>query len=154
MQIIWGGLANPEINDGIAEFVAMLTDATGFGRCTSLGVIADGMLIAGIVYHNWAPNAGVIEISGASTERRWLTRPVLKAMFSYPFLEIGCQTVVMRVSERNKMWNGRGLHRILSAYGFKQFRIPRIRGRDEAEIVHTLSDDDWMANGFHKELWQ
>lgn len=114
--------------------------------------VSDGKdLVAGMVYHNWHPEAGVIEISGAASTARWLTRPVLWAMFSYPFDGIGAQMVVMNVSPENEMFNGRGLKRLLKAYGFKEHLIPRLKGREKDGILFTLTDDDWRANGFHKE---
>ena len=53
----------------VARFVAMLIPhcRRGFGRCKTIGVIDDaGQLIAGLVYHNYDPEAGIIEISGAA----------------------------------------------------------------------------------------
>ena len=117
----------------------------GFGNCKAIGVIDDDRLVAGMVYSNWNPEAGVIEMSGASINPRWLTRPVLQAVFAYPF-EIGCQMVVMRVSENDKR-----LHRQLTSYGFKPHEIPRLRGRRESEIIFTLTDDDWKAGKFMRK---
>lgn len=113
--------------------------------------VFDKALKAVIVYHNWYPEHGVIEMSCAGEGRNWMTRPVLREMFAFPFERRGCQLVVLRVSERNRDENGRGLQRMLCAYGFNETRIPRLRGRDEAELIYTLADDDWRANGFHKE---
>ena len=45
----------------VARFVAMLIPhcRRGFGRCKTVGVIDDaGQLIAGLVYHNYDPEAG------------------------------------------------------------------------------------------------
>lgn len=116
----------------------------------TLGVFDGSALKAVMVYHNHYPDEGVIEISGAAVDRRWLTRPVLFEMFSYPFDRLGCQLVVMRVSQNNQLANGRGLHRMLRSYGFKEYRIERLRGRNEDEIIFTLADDVWRANGYHK----
>ncbi len=123
----------------------------GFGPCVTMGVVDGSNLAAVMVYHNLDRKAGVIEISGASETREWLKRHVLWEMFSYPFEEQKCQLVVMRVSERNVMWNGRGLPRLLKAYGFTSTYIPRLRGRDEGEYIWTLADDVWRANGFHSK---
>lgn len=153
MLIVWGTSRTPEINEGLARFVGSRVEGghRGFGACTSMGVVEGEKLIAGLVYHNWHPESGVIEISGAAVTERWLSRPVLWAMFAYPFNDIGAQMTVMRVSEKNKTWNGRGIQRILRAYGFSEVRIPRLRGRDEGEIIFTLTDDAWRRNGFHRE---
>lgn len=125
----------------------------GFDSCRALGVADGDRLIGGVVFHNWEPEHGVIELSGAAVTPHWLTRPVLWQMFSYPFLGIACQLAVMRVSERNRQWNGRGLPRLLTAYGFERHTIPRLYGRQEDGLLFTLTDDAWRTNGFHnKEL--
>ncbi|MCA1405418.1 GNAT family N-acetyltransferase [Ensifer sp. IC3342] len=143
MNIIWGGAGDPAKNDAIAGFVAAHIDGgeRGFADFTTLGVTEEGRLVAGVVYHNYSPEAGVIELSAAATSKRWLTRPVLKAMFGYPFDEIGCQMAVLRVSEES-----RGMVDIARRFGFTSHRIPRLRGREEAEIIFTLTDNDWRAH--------
>ena len=143
MRIIWGGAGNPTVNQTIADFVAghIAGCERGFADFTTMGVVEGDALQAGVVFHNFAPEAGVIELSAASTSKRWLRRPVLKGMFGYPLQEIGCQMVVLRVSERNA-----GMIAIAERFGFTPHRIPRLRGRDEAEIIFTLTDNEWRAH--------
>jgi hypothetical protein len=150
-MIVWG--KTPEINEGIAAFVGARIEGgyRGFGDHGSMGIIEGDQLLAGVVFHNYNPEAGVIEFSAASNTQRWLTRPVLWAMFNYAFNDAGCQMVLMRVSEDNRMWNGRGIQRILKAYGFKEIRIENLRGRGIAEHVYTLTDEAWASNGFHRQ---
>ncbi len=152
MNVVWGGADNPEINDALGGWcVAHIGLPRGVEPpYTTMGVFDDDRLIAVMLYNNWSPEAGVIEIHGAAIDRRWLNRRTLWEMFSYPFVQLGAQIVVMRVSERNVMWNGRGIPRFLKAYGFTNVLIPRLRGRDEGEIIYTLTDDDWKSNGFHR----
>lgn len=108
--------------------------------------ILDGdTLIAGMIYHNWEPDAGIIEISGAGIDKRWLNRETLRRMFDVPFKDWQCQAVVMRVSDHD-----RPLHRMLTAYGFDKYSIPRLRGRDEGENVFVLTDDAWRENKFNR----
>lgn len=146
-MIIWGGASNPETNEAIASFVAshILGCERGWDNFTTLGMIDGQSLVAGVVFHNYAPEAGVIELSSASTSRRWLNRPMLRAMFGYPFDQIGCQMVVLRVSERNTV-----MVEIAKRFGFKSYRIPRLRGREEAEILFTFTDDDWRAHPINR----
>lgn len=116
-----------------------------FGACQGLAVLDGNELIAGIIYHNYHPDAAVMELSSASIDKRWLTRPVLKAMFEYPFIECHCQAVVLRVADENKH-----MHRIAKAYGFEHYVIPRLRGRDANENVFVLTDDAWKSNRFNR----
>ncbi len=115
----------------------------GFLNPVALGVVDDGKLIGGTVFHNWAPEAGVIEMSSAGTSPRWLHPRMLRAIFAYAFDQIGCQMVVMRVSERNER-----MVRIANRFGFAGVLIPRLRGRDEAEWIFSLTDDQWRQHSF------
>lgn len=143
MNLVWGGERNPNVNHTIAAFVASHIPGCerGWENFTTLGLVDGDRLIAGVVFHNYVPEAGVIELSSASTSRRWLTRPMLKGMFGYPFDQLGCQMAVLRVSERNTV-----MIEIAERFGFTAYRIPRLRGREEAEILFTLTDDDWRAH--------
>jgi hypothetical protein len=117
-----------------------------FGNCQGMAVIEDDTLIAGMIYHNFEPDAGVVEISGAGTSKRWLTKETLRVMFQIPFKDWGCQAVIMRVSDHDP-----ALHSILKRYGFERYVIPRLRGRDENENVFVLTDEAWASNKFNRK---
>ena len=133
----------PDLNARVGEFVSRLC----FGmpdqieRYCSMAVFHNGGLVAGTLFHSWQPDSGVIELTSASTDRRWLTKTVVKAMFHMAFAMIGAQLAVLRVSERNT-----GMVEIAQRFGFQGTLIPRLRGRDEAEWLFTLTDDDWRAS--------
>lgn len=140
MEIVWGGSSNPEVRDAVVRFVARQIKGAerGFGNCATMGVIDGKTLIAGMVFHNFNPECGTIELSGAATSRRWLTRAVFNAMFGYAFDQCGCQMLVARHSEHNTR-----LRRMWSAVGASEYLIPRLRGRDEAEAVATYTAEAW-----------
>lgn len=100
--------------------------------------------IAGVIYHNYCPESQVIEMSAAADNSRWLTREVLYAMHAYPFQDAGCQMVVLRTSVKNTR-----MRSIAKRYGYKEFVIPRLRGRHENEAILTLTDDVWNSSRFH-----
>lgn len=112
----------------------------GFGPCVAMMVWDNGP-IAGVVFHNYSPECGVIEMSSAAVSPRWLSKRVLKAIHTYIFRDAGCQLSVMRVSEKNKR-----MIRIAEAAGYTGHKIPNLRGKGEAEIIFTLADDDWFAS--------
>lgn len=152
MEVVWGGPAGSRLNQRLSRWASSRIwgrnkTETLPGPNVCMGVMAGADLIAVMVYHNYDPGAGVIEISGAATSKRWLTRPVLAEMFRYPFETAGCQLVVMRVSA-DKAQNRLG--RMLLAYGFARVLIPRLRGRDEGEWIYTLTDDAWRSNKFNE----
>lgn len=133
----------------VADFVASLIPwctERGFAECRAIGVAHGDRLVGGFVFNEYSPEFGVIELSFAGTDKRWLTRPVLYAMFSYVFDGIGCQMACSRTPARLS-----AAIRITRAYGFKQVTVPRLFGRDQDGIISTLTVEDWRANGFHKE---
>lgn len=147
IQILWGSAQNPKVNDRLATWCAQKVGLVrGFSEpFTTMGVFSGSDLIGVTVFHNYQPEDGVIEISGASASARWLPRSILFEKFSYIFDQLGCQLCVMRVSERNDR-----MIAVARKYGFTGHLIPRLRGRDEAEWVFTLTDDEWRKSRFHK----
>jgi RimJ/RimL family protein N-acetyltransferase len=134
----------------VADFVAAMIPHVrrlGFGpNVRAIGVIdEDGTLLGGMVYHNWDPEAGIIEMSGAAVSPRWLTRRTLAAMFSYAFGVCSVQQIMMRTPIENER-----VLRQLAAYGFEFIKIPRMFGRDRDGMLCLLTDDEWAHNKFNK----
>lgn len=133
-------------DDTVAAWVALQLGFTrGFGPCVAMGVANDSGLIGGVVFHNWSPEAGVIEMTAASTDPRWLNREVLREVFGYAFGKAGCQLVVWQVSEHNAR-----TRRLAERLGFEGHTIPRLRGRDDDGIVFTLTAETWSAGKYGK----
>lgn len=150
MKTVFCWSSHPRGNEELAAWAAkrIFTNGGSFGQpFSTMGVLDDGRVVGVVVFHNYSREHGVIEMSAAADTPRWLTRPVLKDMFSFAFRRLECQMVTLRVDPSDTR-----LARILTAYGFDALRIPRMRGRDRDEILFTLTDDAWKANGFHKEL--
>jgi len=133
----------------VADFVAQLIPhcRRGFGpNAKAIGIIDDGNLIAGLVYHNYDPEAEIIEISGAALPGKyWMTRRTIAQMYGYPFLQIGCQMVVNRVRADDE----RQLS-MLARYGYAFHKVHRMYGRDSDGVLCTLTYEDWMSNRFNK----
>lgn len=136
-------------DEAVARFVAAMIPSMGgrsFGNCTALGVIEDGHLIAGLVYHNWDPLSGTIEMSGAALPGHlWLSRETVRRMYRYPFRDCQCQMVIMRVDEDDQR-----LLRQLAALNYSFIRIPRLLGRAHDAILCLLTDEAWAENKFCK----
>ena len=138
-------------DQAVADFVASMIPrcrTRGFGPCKAIGVVDDGRLIAGLVYHNWEPEAEIIEMSGAALPgRQWLTRGTIARMYQYPFLQVGCQMIV----QRNSVDDDR-LLRQLAVYGYTFIRIPRMLGRDKDGVLCLLTYEDWVNNRFNRRF--
>lgn len=147
-MISFGLAAKGEETDRLAKLVAdRIWPGRGydFGPCRAIAVVRGDQLAAGLVYHNYDDEAGVIEISGAAWIKGWLTKPVLHAMYAFAFDDCGCQAVVQRVSDDDT-----AQHRMLTAYGFNRYRIPRLRGRDKAENIFVLAEENWRKSRFYR----
>lgn len=113
---------------------------------TVMAVTEGNRIVGACLFHNWQPDEGVIELTSASLSPRWLNRPVLQAMFDYAFNRLRCQAAVMRVDPDNTR-----MCRIATAFGFKRYDIPRLRGRNKAEALFILGDDEWRGGKFYQE---
>jgi RimJ/RimL family protein N-acetyltransferase len=108
-----------------------------FENFVTLGVY-DGDLIAVVLYHDWNPDAETICMSSAATSKKWLTGETLYRMHAYCF--DFCQLAVLQVSENNENMLG-----IADRFGYDLHKIPRLRGRNEAEMICTLTKEAWQA---------
>lgn len=138
-----------DYDDLVQRFVASLIPhcRRGFGNCRTIGVVDDAReLIAGIVYHNYDPEAGVIEISGAALPgRHWLSRRTLRRMFEYPFLGCHCQMVVQRTPADDERLLG-----VLAKYDYAFIPMPRLFGRDRDGVICMLTREAWESNRFNR----
>jgi hypothetical protein len=140
----------------VANFVAQMIPHVralgGFGRCSAIGITETiggrDELVAGLVYHQFDPLAGLMEISGAALPGvQWATRRTLLVMHSYPFGLCKCQMVIMRVARDNE----RLLHQLLRL-GYELTEFPRMFGREKDGAICRLTDDKWRAHKITKRL--
>lgn len=116
----------------------------GFGECQTACVVnGENHVVAGLIFHNYDPDSGVMEVSAAATSPLWPQRSVLKEAFGYIFDRAGCQMAVARCEQSNDR-----VRRLWKGFGAREHIIPRLRGRDAAEAILTLTDDAWSASKF------
>jgi RimJ/RimL family protein N-acetyltransferase len=117
-------------DDAVAGFVAARIPhaGEGFGACTALGVVRDGRLTGGIVYHNWRGRD--IEVSAAFERADWARPSVLRALFAYPFDQLGCA----RMTALTGRANGRA-RRFLEGVGFVREGVARQALADDHDMM-------------------
>src|SRR6185436_11596491 len=132
----------------VAAFVAQLIPECrerGFGKCRAIGVVDETGLLGGLVYRNWCPEVGTIEISGAALPgTNWLSRRTIQIMYDYPFYTVGCQMVIKTTMADNEI-----VLRIMAAVGFSLHHIKRLGGRDRDGVVGTLTVEDWETSKYN-----
>lgn len=135
-------------NRAVADYVAGVIwgDERRFGdEMSAIGVQdANGSLIGGVVYHNWSPHAGTMELSAGATSARWLTRRIVSYLLAYPFHGCGCQMLLGQTEESNTRDR-----KLMVGLGFTEQLVPRLFGRDNNGIIQTLTDDQWKAGAFY-----
>ncbi len=136
-------------SDAVKAFVAQLIPGCerGWSNGSAIGFADDGLLVAGVVYHNWSPETGVIELSAASTQRNWLNRERLKAIFAFPFDELNCRIAVARIAESNTR-----ARRIWRSLGAMEIVIPELRTPTEAEVLYLLKAETWRKSKFSRQV--
>lgn len=70
-----------------------------WGAYTTLGVVRRGRLVGGVVYYAWR---GFDVQIGVAFERGWALPGTLRALFAYPFQELGCRRVTAVTAKKNK----------------------------------------------------
>ncbi len=118
----------------------------GWDKSVTMDVRRDGKRVGAVVYHDYNPEAETMCMSAAGSDG-WLTRPVLYAMHAYVFDDAACQLAVLQVAEDNHL-----MRSIAKRYGYEEFRIPRLRGRDRAEMIMTLTEETWRASRFTRSI--
>ncbi len=109
----------------------------------SIANVSERFILGATVFHNWYPETGIVELTSVSDSPKWMSRKMINAVFSYAFDILGCQMVVLRVSEINT-----GMVNIAERLGFSGYLIPRLRGKTEAEWIFCLTDDDWLNSRY------
>lgn len=84
---------------GEDEFVskwvcALIPHSDGFGPCVTIGITNDKRdLIAGVVYNQYQPKYGVIELSMAAISPMWAKKEIITELLRYPFEQLGVYKV-------------------------------------------------------------
>lgn len=134
MKIIIGPEADRHVTDWVAARIPGVSGTPENAR--AIGVADDGdVLVAGVVFSNW--NGASLEASIASVGPGWATRRTLRAIFRYPFVQLGARALVALTKRRNR--HARGFLRRL---GFtERGPIPGMYPDDDG-IVYSMSRKD------------
>tara|TARA_R110000803_G_scaffold39641_2_gene85526 strand:- start:2954 stop:3409 length:456 start_codon:yes stop_codon:yes gene_type:complete len=103
-----------EVSDWVAERLTFVPNID-FGPHTSIGVVTETKLIAGVVYHDYHKNFRTIQISMAADSPMWATKRNIKSLLEYPFLNLKVYKVWIGVPADNKRALDNNFH-----IGFKQ----------------------------------
>jgi hypothetical protein len=123
MQMIGSALIGAD--EIVAKWVSeKIVGCNGFGPCTAIGVVRDGKLSGGVVYHEFRKHDVRVSIAldGAGFSVPW------RLLFSYPFNELKCVRITSMIDKRNKRSRA-----LCERLGFKM------------EGVHPKGVDGWAT---------
>lgn len=126
--------------DGVVSaWVAnMIPHVTEFEKCAAIGVVRNDAIIAGMVYHDYQPEARTIQLSMAASSPRWAVREIIKGFLDYPFIQLG----VYKVWTATPIGNIRAI-RVNEKTGFKREAVlaHHFGPRNHAVICRMLAPE-------------
>lgn len=114
-----------------ADFAGAFMGGAVFGH--HIGILClnnAGEVESAVVYHDWQPKEGRIEMSVAAKTSRWITRARVREIFDYPFKILGVDII------HGKTKNPR-IVRIFRALGGNIHEVPGLY------TVVTLNAEQW-----------
>lgn len=73
-----------------------------FGPASAIGIVDENQSpMAGIVFHDYQPLYGTIQLSAAAESPRWATKKVIGAILGYPFLQLKVHKVWTATQHEN-----------------------------------------------------
>lgn len=139
-RFIYGGLSNVPTNNLLRSYVVsrLHGDESVYADCGSLGVVRDGKILGAVLFHNWQPDYGTIELSAAADSPRWLSRKTINEVFRLCFEQFDCQQVYSRMAADNIR-----AAKIYDFLGFKRITLPNMRGAGRDEFLMLLTRQEW-----------
>jgi RimJ/RimL family protein N-acetyltransferase len=134
MKVVYG--MTPQISAWVADKIPHVSE---FGACEALGVTDGQSIVAGVVFHDYQPACGTIQVSVAATNPRWATRAIIKEILSYPFHQLK----VRKVWSAMPLKNERAI-KFNKGIGFKQ----------EAVLSHQFGDDHAVITRMFKKQFE
>jgi len=119
----------------IARWVGERSKVYDFGPCRAIGVVREGNIVAGVVYSNF--RSGNIEATLAADDPRWCSRGVLRGLFRYPFVQLGCRRITCIVAADNP----RSLKLCLGLGFALEGRCRQVFGSVDGLICGMLADE-------------
>lgn len=115
-----------------------------WGPCEAIGVSdKDDNLIGGVVFSNYQPHFGNIEVSFAATRADWLTPNLVRGIMSYPFDQLGVRRITSLTPKKN-----RKARQFLKKFGFVHEGTVREGFGTDHMIISGLLEREWRAHRF------
>lgn len=103
---------------------------------TALGIARDGKLVAGVVYNNFHKHD--IQLTAYATDEQWLSKYILREIFSYPYIQLGCVRTTAVTGRTN-----RRTRKLLEGLGYRLEGVCRqgLDGKQDAIVYGLLKGE-------------
>jgi len=148
LNFIYGNPSAPALNKILCDYVSFRISRRPqhtFGPCGSLGIRRGDTILGVVVFHNWMPEHGIIELSAAADSAAWLCKRSIREIMTICFVQHACQQIVSRMA----VDNDRAI-KIYDFLGFDTIILPNMRGRGKHEQLRLLTDEQWAKHKFNK----
>lgn len=142
-MLVWSS-ERPEIrNLAIERLKALGYETWDPETIAAAAVIRDRRVAALVVYSGYQRRYRAIEMSIIADSPRWATRPIIWALFTYPFEQLQLQ----RVSSAIRADNVRSI-KLCEGLGFRQEGRIRLGYGDCDALVYGLLADEWRGGRY------
>ena len=135
-----------DLNDWLTAWAAEripTVGAAGFGPAYAVGVARGDQLAAVVVYSDFQPEYGTVQMSIAAETPRWATRQIVGALFGFAFHGLGRPLHLAWAATRHD--NARAV-KLLRGIGMKPESVLRHRfGWKQHASVYSLTVGEWRA---------
>ena len=136
----WAVARMPHVGPGLAENCVAVGMASGPTTADTIWGV--------VLFHNFDPVHGLVEMSAASADPRWAQRRVLIDVLSVPFVQYGCRKIYVTIPSTN----ARAL-KFNEGIGFKREGVLRHHFKHKLHAVvcgMMRSDYDAMCARYHR----
>jgi len=121
-------------DEAVAEWVSEnLRQHPVFSKYTAIGMVREGVPVAGVVYHDHDAKNGDIQLSIASVTPSWCSRLSLAVFLGYPFLQLKCNRITAVCHQHNKP-----ARVFLKKLGFKEEGILRQKYFPRDAVIYGM----------------
>lgn len=138
---------NPRMNCMMGAFVSQRIwgHPDGFRTFSSMAVARGTTIIGGVIFHDYQPERGTVEMSVAGDHGRWITRGVVNDAMHFIFDMLGCQMVFGQAASNNP--DALSMDRRIFT---SEVVIPRLMGRYIDGHVFSLAEEEWRLHPLNK----
>lgn len=137
----------PDANRIVADFVSMKIwgKSGALTNCATMGVVRDGLLVGGVVFHDYRTETGTMQLTIAGEHARWVTRRVINDAMRFPFELMGCGAIWAMISAENH--TSLKMNRMIFP---NESTVRHAFGQNRDGHMMTMGAEEWKAHRLYR----